>query len=170
MSDEREERRLEDRAESDPIDLAEVRAARALAEALEGAEPGGDPELLERLRAAATVEAAREVALDSEAKARIADRLFGEPRRRRPWLAISAGAAAACALLAVSVQLANRPAGLEAQATFEVDPSEADLLREEAKVLLAALMPPGGSPAGRAEQLAREAALRLRGSPEGGSR
>ncbi|MGI5861936.1 MAG: hypothetical protein ACOX6T_07735 [Myxococcales bacterium] len=168
MSDERDDRWLEDRAEADPIDLAEVRASRALAETLEGGEPGDDPDLLEALRAAATVEATREVVLDSESKARIADELFGEPRRRRPWLAIAAGAAAACALLAVSVQLAGRPEGAGAQATAAVNPSEAALLREEAKVLLAALMPPGGSPAGRAEHLAREAALRLRGSPQGG--
>ena len=137
--------------DDEPLSLEEARAARRLAEALEGTfEANSDADL----RVAARIASTREAALSDASRDRIADELFGErpavrragPARRRFVLALAASVAV---VIGVGV-LSRREASPEPSA------------RDAASNLVAALLP-APTAAQRAELVAREARARLRG-------
>lgn len=159
--------------ELEPLDLGELRAARALAEALErrsaAREHGEEP----ALQAAALVASARAPALSEEARARIAEEIFGRraPARRRWGWGLGVAAALAVAVFGTAnLFLVRAPARTSAAMLRQGDDSAQAraLMREEARGLVASLLAQGATPAERARDIAEAARARLSADGEAG--
>jgi len=143
--------------EDELSDLEEVRAARALAQALEPGPADPPPDVLEALRGAATVASTGSLREPSaERLDALADELFAPPARRRGRRLFALGAIASGALAAAGLVFVLR--GPVSQVA--PSPSEAQALKSEASALVSALLPPGGSASGRARVIAEEARTR----------
>lgn len=163
------------------LDLSEVRAARALAQALELGVAPAEAEAQQALDGALRAGTGREVTLDEAALARVLARVeeqVVEPRRPGPHRDRAAGreppglrralvpiAIAASLLLvaALGALWAPKRFGLPVGGATRVP--EGALARADAERLVASLLPPGESPAARARGIAASARARRVGAP-----
>lgn len=163
------------------LDLSEVRASRALAQALELGVPPAEREAHAALEGALRASTGREVTLDDAAFARAlarAEEQLLQPRRPGPHrdkvaageppglrrALVPIGIAASLLLLAALGALwAPRRFGLPAGGATRV--ADARLARQDAEKLVAALLPAGESPAARARGIAATARARRAGAP-----
>lgn len=148
-----------------PAELAEAKAARELAEAMEG-KSGARPDE-EALAAAVAASAARKLELTDDAKARIADDLFG-PAVAQTKPSHWRGLAIAASVLVVAGGLFTVGGGAmmakrapEAAAPVTVDSPESRDFHRKAEVLIAEMMPQPTA-AERAQAIAERARARLK--------